>query len=128
MSEPETPVLPPPEAEPDAVATAEPEAHVPRATRPSLFAFLRDTYATADPRSLGLFRIALGMLLFVDVLRRWPDIEAHYANTGWLTNHYMLFRPMSDHLFSLYLACSTPGEVKALMLVQLAVCVFLAIG
>jgi hypothetical protein len=93
-----------------------------------LLAFLRDTYATADPRSLGLFRIALGILLFVDVARRWPDVEAHYANTGWLTNHYMLFRPMSDHLFSIYLAFSTPGEVKTLMALHLLVCVLLAAG
>ncbi|HEV8550875.1 MAG TPA: HTTM domain-containing protein, partial [Polyangiaceae bacterium] len=96
--------------------------------RGTTFEFLRDTYATADPRSLGLFRIALATLLFCDVLRRWPDVEAHYANTGWLTNHFALFRPMSDHLFSLYLACSTPGEVKALMLFHLAVCVALGLG
>ena len=102
------------------------EARAP--ARPSFYAFLRDTYATADPRSLGLFRIALATLLFFDVLRRWPDIEAHYANTGWLTNHFMLFRPMSDHLFSLYLACSTPGEVKTLMLFHLGVCVALGLG
>jgi len=96
--------------------------------RGTTFEFLRDTYATADPRSLGLFRIALATLLFCDVIRRWPDVEAHYANTGWLTNHFALFRPMSDHLFSLYLACSTPGEVKALMLFHLAVCVALGLG
>jgi hypothetical protein len=90
--------------------------------------FLKDSYATADPRSLGLFRIALAALLFVDVARRWPDIEAHYANTGWLTNHFMLFRPMSDHLFSVYLAFSSPGEVKFLMAVQLAICVLFALG
>jgi hypothetical protein len=90
--------------------------------------FLERTYASADPRSLGLFRIALATLLFVDVARRWPDIEAHYANTGWLTNHFMLFRPMSDHLFSVYLAFSTPGEVKTLMAFQLLVCVLFAVG
>jgi hypothetical protein len=97
-------------------------------SRVSFFGFVRETYATADPRSLGLFRIALGILLFADVARRWPDVEAHYANTGWLTNHYMLFRPMSDHLFSVYLACSTPGEVKTLMALHLLVCVLLAVG
>lgn len=96
--------------------------------RAGLWAFLRDTYGTADPRSLGLFRIALGILLFADVARRWPDVEAHYANTGWLPNHFMLFRPMSDHLFSIYLACSTPGEVKTLMAFHLLVCVLLAVG
>jgi len=109
-------------------AAAAPAEGAAKPARQPFWSFLRDTYGTADPRSLGLFRIALGTLLFFDVLRRWPDVEAHYANTGWLTNHFMLFRPMSDHLFSLYLACSTPGEVKTLMLFHLGVCVLLAIG
>ncbi|HWZ92461.1 MAG TPA: HTTM domain-containing protein, partial [Polyangiaceae bacterium] len=81
-----------------------------------------------DPRSLGLFRIALGTLLFVDAARRYPDIEAHYANTGWLPNHFMLFRPMSDYLFSLYLTCSTPGQVKVLLALQLLVDALLILG
>jgi len=92
------------------------------------WAFLRDTYGSADPRSLGLFRIALAGLLFVDVARRWPDVEAHYSNLGWLTNHYALFRPMSSHLFSVYLAFSTPGEVKVMMSIHLFVILLLAVG
>jgi hypothetical protein len=94
----------------------------------SFWEFLKRTYASADPRSLGLFRIALGTLLFVDLVRRIPDIEAHYANTGWLTNHYMLFRPMSSYLFSLYLAASTPGEVKVFFAVHLLVYLLFLIG
>ena len=90
--------------------------------------FLRDTYFTADPRSLALLRIALGTLVFVDILRRWPDIEAHYANTGWLTNHFALFRPMSSHLFSLHLAFSSPGQVKVLFALHLLVCVLFIVG
>ncbi|HTQ05046.1 MAG TPA: HTTM domain-containing protein, partial [Polyangiaceae bacterium] len=130
-AEAEAPATPPePSVDEDAPDSAPPssERGSNSSSRPGLWAFLRDTYATADPRSLGLFRIALGILLFVDVARRWPDVEAHYANTGWLTNHYMLFRPMSDHLFSIYLACSTPGEVKTLMAFHLLVCFLLAIG
>jgi len=89
----------------------------------TLFAF-----ASADPRSLGLFRIALGALLFLDTARRYPDIEAHYANTGWLPNHFALFRPMSEHLFSLYLTCSSPGQVKALLALNLLVDLCLLVG
>ena len=85
-------------------------------------------FISADPRSLGLFRIALGVLLFFDAARRYPDIESHYANTGWLPNHFMLFRPMSDYLFSLYLTCSTPGEVKVLLALQLLVDALLIVG
>jgi hypothetical protein len=90
--------------------------------------FLRDTYLTADPRSLALLRIALGTLVFVDILRRVPDIEAHYANTGWLTNHFALFRPMSSHLFSLHLAFSSPGQVKVLFAIHLLVCLLFIVG
>jgi hypothetical protein len=85
-------------------------------------------FISADPRSLGLFRIALGVLLFADAARRYPDIESHYANTGWLPNHFMLFRPMSDYLFSLYLTCSTPGQVKVLLALQLLVDALLIVG
>lgn len=99
--------------------------------RAKLLAFWRGllrTYATADPRSLGLFRIALGLLLFEDVVRRLPDLDAHYTNAGWLKNHFALYRPMSDHLFSVYLAFSTPGEVRVLIAVHLLVCLALVIG
>jgi hypothetical protein len=85
-------------------------------------------FISADPRSLGLFRIALGVLLFADAARRYPDIESHYANTGWLPNHFMLFRPMSEYLFSLYLTCSTPGQVKVLLALQLLVDLLLIVG
>jgi len=89
----------------------------------TLFAF-----ASADPRSLGVFRIALGALLFFDTARRYPDIEAHYSNIGWLPNHFALFRPMSEHLFSLYLTCSSPGQVKALLALHLLVIACLLVG
>ncbi|HEX3775474.1 MAG TPA: HTTM domain-containing protein [Polyangiaceae bacterium] len=85
-------------------------------------------YSSADPRSLGVFRIALGVLLFMDAARRYPDIESHYSNTGWLTNHFMLFRPMSDHLFSLYLTCSLPWQVKVLLGLQLLIDLLLIAG
>jgi hypothetical protein len=85
-------------------------------------------YATADPRSLGLFRIALGLLLFEDVLRRWPDLAMHYANTGWLSNHYAIFRPMSGYLFSVYHAMSSLGEVKFLVIAHIVVNLCLMIG
>jgi len=85
-------------------------------------------YGSADPRSLGLLRVALGALLFADVALKWPEVEAHFSNTGWLSNHFALFRPMSDHLFSVYFAFSSPLEVKFLMSLHLLVCVSLLVG
>ncbi len=101
----------------------EPRVHSSGGFRQTLLAFV-----SVDPRSLGLFRIALGALLFFDTARRYPDIEAHYANTGWLPNHFALFRPMSEHLFSLYLACSSPGQVKVLLALHLLVNLCLLVG
>lgn len=46
---------------------------------------LRDRIAdlfTLDLRSLGLFRVGLGLLLFVDALYRVVDVEAFWAATG----------------------------------------------
>ncbi len=112
-------------------ADEQPDSEPPRAPErePSSFwEFLKRTYGTADPRSLGLLRIALGLLLIVDLLRRFPDLTEHYSNAGWLSNHFMLFRPMSSNLFSVYLAFSTPEEVKALAVVHLLVYVAFTLG
>ncbi len=89
---------------------------------------LLELYASADPRSLGLFRIALGALLAVDVALKFPEVEAHFSNTGWLSNHFALFRPMSDRLFSVYFAFGSPLEVKLLMSLHLLVCLLLMVG
>jgi Vitamin K-dependent gamma-carboxylase len=85
-------------------------------------------YGSADPRSLALFRIALGALLAFDVLLKFPEAEAHLSNAGWLPNHFALFRPMSPYLFSVYFAFGTPLEVKLLLAVHLLVCGLLLVG
>ncbi len=94
----------------------------------AVWRFLVRVYATTDPRSLGVFRVALGVMLFCDVARRLPDLDAHYTNAGWLTNHFSLFRPMSSHLFSVYHAFGTPGEVHVLFFVHLFVNLALVVG
>ncbi|MEZ4228090.1 MAG: HTTM domain-containing protein [Polyangiaceae bacterium] len=85
-------------------------------------------YLTVDPRSLGLFRWLLGALLLIDLLRRHPDLVDHFTNEGWLPNHFALFRPMSNHLWSLYHAFSTPGEVEVLFWIHAAIYLCLWIG
>ena len=89
---------------------------------------LRRRYASADPRSLGLFRVALGALLAVDVALKFPDSAAHLSNSGWLPNHFALFRPMSEHLFSVYFAFSSPREVHFLLGLHVLVCLLLMVG
>lgn len=75
-------------------------------------AFFRDRYMTVDGRWLGVLRIFLGIILCVDVIRRWGVVTDFYSNDGFLPNHYSIYAPMGDHLFSIYHAFSTPGEVS----------------
>ena len=64
-------------------------------------------FMTADPRTLGLFRILFGVFLLVDLFRRVPDYVFFYTNEGMLPNHAALFAPMSTYLFSFFHAAST---------------------
>ncbi len=106
-----------------------PPAAAPELARPARFwDQLVQLYGAADPRSLGLFRIALGALLAVDVAFKFPEVAAHLSNAGWLPNHFALFRPMSDRLFSVYFAFGSPLEVKCLLALHLVVCLLLLVG
>ncbi len=80
----------------------------------------RATYMTADPRSLGLFRVAFGVVLFSDLLRRAWELSFWYANTGLLPNHTLLWRPPAKHLFSLFFTLSSVAEAR----VGFALCAF----
>jgi hypothetical protein len=76
--------------------------------------FLRERYFTVDARTLGLFRICFGLHLLANVYDRTkgPDAIAFYTNLGVLPNHFALFAPMGDRLWSLLFAFSTPSEVQ----------------
>lgn len=70
------------------------------------------TYLTVDPRSLGAFRIAFGLVLFSDLFRRWVDLRFWYTNSGLLPNHTLLWRPPSAHSFSLFFTVSSHFEAQ----------------
>lgn len=92
---------------------------------------LRDAFAVwfrADPRALGLFRIAFGLLCLADVLRRVPWIGVFYSNEGVLTNHYGLFRPHADYTISLLHALGRPEEVAVFFGLTAVCLVFFTIG
>jgi hypothetical protein len=72
-------------------------------------AFVR-RYLTIDPRSLGLGRIVLALLLLFDLLRRVPGLALWYSNTGLLPNHMMLWRPPTQWMFSLFFLASWADE------------------
>jgi hypothetical protein len=76
--------------------------------------WLKETYCKADPRTLGMLRIVLGCLLVGDSIRHWKEARWFYANTGVLTNHLLLYKPFSNHNFSLWNAFSSLAEVHVL--------------
>jgi hypothetical protein len=70
------------------------------------------TYFTIDVRSLGLFRILFGIVLFSDLARRWVGLRFWYVNTGILPNHTLLWRPPTRYMFSLFFTVSTVQEAE----------------
>jgi predicted DCC family thiol-disulfide oxidoreductase YuxK len=71
-------------------------------------------YLALDPRSLGLARIYLGLLLLADLLRRVPDLAVWYSNEGLLPNHTMLWRPGARYQFSFFFGASLTAEAAVL--------------
>jgi predicted DCC family thiol-disulfide oxidoreductase YuxK len=90
--------------------------------------FVQARYFTVDARWLGAFRIGFGALLTWDGARRFLDARAYYTNDGFLPNHFALFRPMGDGVFSLLHAFSTLAEVRVVMALMLAVFVCYTLG
>jgi hypothetical protein len=71
---------------------------------------LRVTHLSVDRRSLGVFRVLFGLVLFSDLLRRWAELRFWYTNSGLLPNHTLLWRPPATHSFSLFFTVSTERE------------------
>src|SRR5450432_2647171 len=79
---------------------------------PGLSTVFREAYLSADVCWLGVFRVLYGVLLIVDLLRRWTVVRFYYTNDGILPNHFALFRPMGRNLFSIFHAFSSFSEVN----------------
>jgi hypothetical protein len=69
-----------------------------------------ERYLTADPRGLAVGRIALALVLLLDLGRRARDLETWYSNFGLLPNHTVLWKPPFDHTLSLFFTASLPEE------------------
>jgi predicted DCC family thiol-disulfide oxidoreductase YuxK len=93
-----------------------------------LLAFFNQRYRSVDPRWLGLFRICFGCLLSSELLYRWSYARVLFSNDGVLPNHFSLFAPMGQDLFSIYHVFSTIGEVHVAFALTLLVFVCLTIG
>lgn len=95
---------------------------------PRAIAWFEDHYCRVDLRWLGLFRILLGVLLCVDLIRRWAVATDFYTNSGVLPNHFSLFRPLGKDVFSIYHAFSTLEEINVAFALTLIIFVALLVG
>ncbi len=72
---------------------------------------LRDHYLRIDARSLGLFRIAIALVLLGDLCGRARYLKEFYSNEGVLPNHNHLFNLRNvGQVWSLLHSFSSPGE------------------
>lgn len=86
---------------------------------------LREAYAEADPRSLALFRIALGLVVSMTALGRWGDVSEHLSDEGWLPRS-AAFGGATPLSLLRYLGA--PGAVKAFLAAGAVVGACLSVG
>lgn len=99
---------------------------VPRAATTRLIArragarFVR-VYLSADLRSLAAGRIALALVLLLDLGKRWVQLGCWYTNLGLVPNHTLLWRPSFNKVFSFfYMASYTHEAVLGFVICALA--------
>ncbi|MEY4577454.1 MAG: hypothetical protein RL701_2157 [Pseudomonadota bacterium] len=88
----------------------------------------RRLYLSVDPRTLGLLRCVMALVLLVDLGRRWPLIRVFYVNSGLLPNHRMLWHPVSKYSLSFLLSLSSAAEVQVAFVGIACVYISLLIG
>src|SRR5438874_1773790 len=90
---------------------------------------LRDHFLKIDARSLGLFRIAFGLVLIIDLFRRYTWARDFYSNEGVLPNHNHLFNlKETGQVWSILHSFSSPDEARFGMAVMLVIYVLFLIG
>jgi len=95
---------------------------------PGLVAFFNEHYRSLDPRWLGIFRICFGVLLITELGYRWGYARLLFSNEGALPNHFSLFAPMGQDLFSIYHVFSTVEEVHVAFALTLVVFLCFTLG
>jgi len=112
----------------EAPAPESSEPRQPSSAGAKLLIFLNERYRTLDPRWLGIFRIGFGILLITELLYRWSYARLLFSNDGALPNHYSMFAPMGQDLFSIYHVFSTVEEVHVAFALTLVVFVSFTLG
>ena len=97
---------------------------------PRWLSFVRERWFSIDLRTLGLFRIAFGICLIANLIDHavGGNLTTFFTNDGVLTNHFALYAPIQQRVWSLLFAFSTPGEVTVAFAAILVVYVLYTIG
>ncbi|MBK7865381.1 MAG: HTTM domain-containing protein [Archangiaceae bacterium] len=92
--------------------------------------FIVERWLSVDTRTLGLFRIACGLLLLLNLYDRTGggNLVSFYSNEGILPNHYALFLPPAPGFWSLLLGFSSPWEVRVAFVAVWAVFILYTLG
>lgn len=90
--------------------------------------FFGARYFTVDRRVLGLFRIGMGLVLLVDVLRRLPFAAMFFSDAGVLPSELVRGRPPGDEVVSLFFFLKTPLQAQLGMVVLAAIYVAYTLG
>ena len=87
-------------------------------------------YLKVDLRTLGIFRIALGLVCFIDVIRRMSYIDIFYSSHGVAPNYFMseILGKYSVKAFTLLSSLNTNIEVTIFFYIVALFSFFLMIG
>ncbi|MCA9385931.1 HTTM domain-containing protein [Candidatus Dojkabacteria bacterium] len=86
------------------------------------------TYFAIDTRSLAIFRIALALLILIDLGIRSTDLIAHYSDFGILPRDVLIGQFMNDSYISLHLLSGNVYVIVALFIVAALFAVMLLLG
>ncbi|MEM7436777.1 MAG: HTTM domain-containing protein [Myxococcota bacterium] len=64
--------------------------------------FLRDSLFSIDTRTLGLTRIAIGLMLLFDLAKRSTEISLWFVDTGLIPNEMILAHPIRPYGYSFF--------------------------
>lgn len=82
-----------------------------------------------DVRSLAAFRVAMALLLLLDLCSRAKELTAHYSDLGVLPRSALLqYHEFSNWHWSLHLISGEPAVIALLFVVQAALALMLLVG
>ena len=89
---------------------------------------IKYTLTGIDIRILGIYRILFGLVLFCDIISRFPIIHLFYSSKGILPTSYILSSPYKIMPFTLLPAFNQEWEIQIFMFIGLVSAFFFIIG